>query len=181
MEVEIRVDRGLCIGSGQCVHLAPRTFDQDERALAFVVDPESTVDDHTVRAITGCPMQAISLQVDRTVVGADELRNWVSGLRSDDPLVEVIGALSESHHELREVSGQAPTDEDAIVGLTRAHLADEDEAYEAIAALVDPAVVAAFEAGHQQVLRALAVLEAPVTAGADLRDRQRAATGLAAR
>ncbi|MCA9038627.1 MAG: ferredoxin, partial [Planctomycetaceae bacterium] len=34
MDLEIRVDRGTCIGSGQCVHWAPGVFDQDEGAIS---------------------------------------------------------------------------------------------------------------------------------------------------
>lgn len=160
MEVEIIVDRERCIGSGQCVHLAPATFDQDEEALAFVIDPPGRADDHTLRAITGCPMQAIALQLDGVVVTAEELRNWVSGLRSDDPLVEVIGSLSESHHELREAMAAAGLDDVAsMVALARAHLAEEDDAYRTITDLVDPALVGAFEADRTQVRAALTTLE----------------------
>jgi ferredoxin len=57
---ELRVDRDVCMGSGQCLHYAGHTFDLDEDSIAVVVDatgdPESDVD----TAITECPTQAIS-------------------------------------------------------------------------------------------------------------------------
>ncbi len=36
---EIRVDRSLCMGSGQCCWYAPNTFDQDDETIAIVTDP----------------------------------------------------------------------------------------------------------------------------------------------
>ena len=36
---EIRVDRTLCMGSGQCCWYAPNTFDQDDETIAIVTDP----------------------------------------------------------------------------------------------------------------------------------------------
>jgi len=36
---EIRVDRTLCMGSGQCSWYAPNTFDQDDETIAIVIDP----------------------------------------------------------------------------------------------------------------------------------------------
>lgn len=152
MDVEVIVDRERCIGSGQCVHLAPATFDQDDQALAFVVDPPGQADDRTLRAITGCPMQAIALQIDGVAVSADDLRNWVNGLRSDDPLVEAIGSLSESHHELREAATEAESGSVThLVALARAHLAEEDRTYEAITALVSPALIRAFETDRDRI------------------------------
>lgn len=183
MEVEITIDRGLCIGSGQCVHLAPQTFDQDERALAYLIDPPGTADDRTLRAITGCPMQAIALEIGGVAVTAEALRNWVSGLRSSDPLVEVIGALSESHHELRGAMAAAGAGAEggveSMVALTTAHLAEEDDAYETITSLVDPALVRAFEADREQITAALEALSAgdPLDPG---RDHGRSVTALAA-
>ena len=37
---EIRVDRTLCMGSGQCCWYAPNTFDQDDETIAIVTDSE---------------------------------------------------------------------------------------------------------------------------------------------
>ena len=39
---EIRVDRTLCMGSGQCSWYAPNTFDQDDETIAIVIDPRAT-------------------------------------------------------------------------------------------------------------------------------------------
>ena len=39
---EIRVDRTLCMGSGQCCWYAPNTFDQDDETIAIVTNPGET-------------------------------------------------------------------------------------------------------------------------------------------
>lgn len=179
MEVEIRVDRGLCIGSGQCVHVAPRTFDQDDGAIAYVIDPRGDDDERVVRAITACPMHAISLRVGEIEVGAAHLQDWTRGVRSDDPLVATLGHLSEAHHELSEVlDGSQPGHEGEISALVKAHLLDEDGAYAAMTALVDPALVDAFEADHERIVQSLAELDGIVDGGGNDTDRRRAAEEL---
>jgi len=182
VKVEITIDRERCIGSGQCVHLAPQTFDQDDRALAFLKAPPGEPDERTLRAITGCPMAAIALKVGDTTVSADELRNWVTGLRSDDPLVELIGWSSESHHELREAMAAVATtggDPSTMVELAQAHLAEEDGAYSTITELVDAALVEAFEADRRQIVQALDALGQPEPEG-DPKRHDRSAIELAA-
>jgi len=58
---EIRVDRTLCMGSGQCCWYAPNTFDQDDETIAIVTNPEGDPDDAIRTAVESCPTQAISL------------------------------------------------------------------------------------------------------------------------
>ena len=58
---EIRVDRDLCMGSAQCSMYAPHTFDQDEDAVAVVIDHHGDPDDAIEVAIGSCPTRALSL------------------------------------------------------------------------------------------------------------------------
>jgi len=58
---EIRVDRSLCMGSGQCCWYAPNTFDQDDETIAVVIDPEGDSDDAISAAVSGCPTGALSI------------------------------------------------------------------------------------------------------------------------
>jgi ferredoxin len=63
--VHIEVDRGLCIGSGDCVDTAPDVFELDSEEKAVVIDPDGASVDDIVQAAANCPVSAI------TVVGED--------------------------------------------------------------------------------------------------------------
>jgi len=57
---EPRVDRDLCMGSGQCVYYAPNTFDQDGDSIAVVTNPRGD-DEQTIDvAVSACPTGALS-------------------------------------------------------------------------------------------------------------------------
>ena len=58
---EIRVDRDLCIGSAQCSWYALHTFDQDEDAVAVVIDQHGDPEDAIQSAIVSCPSRALSI------------------------------------------------------------------------------------------------------------------------
>ena len=58
---EIRVDRTLCMGSGQCAWYAPNTFDQDDETIAIVTDPEGDPEEAINTAVQSCPTQALSI------------------------------------------------------------------------------------------------------------------------
>ena len=58
---EIRIDRDLCMGSGQCLWYAPNTFDQDDNTVAIVIDQHGDPEDTIQTAIISCPTRAISL------------------------------------------------------------------------------------------------------------------------
>lgn len=63
--IEIRIDTETCMGSGNCVFLAPRSFDLDEEdGHSLVTDPEATDEEVLVAAAEGCPVGAISLWRD---------------------------------------------------------------------------------------------------------------------
>ena len=61
---EIRVDRTLCMGSGQCAWYAPNTFDQDDETIAIVIDQHGDPAEAIRTAVGSCPTRAISIAGD---------------------------------------------------------------------------------------------------------------------
>ena len=57
--IRIEVDRGLCIGSGDCVDTAPEVFELDAEDKAVVLDPDAAPVDVVVEAAGNCPVSAI--------------------------------------------------------------------------------------------------------------------------
>jgi ferredoxin len=166
MDLEIHIDRARCIGSGQCVYVAPRSFDQDREAKAIVTDSRGEPEEKIVHAVTACPVQAITLHVDTITITADDLKDWARGTHSEDPLVPLLEQLCADHHELSTAlaaTAPDPTPEDAseICSLTRTHLRNEDAAYSAMAAMIDPRLVDAFDTDHEMIMRALDELAEP--------------------
>ena len=66
---EIRVDRSLCMGSGQCCWYAPNTFDQDDETIAIVTDPDGDPAEAIKTAVESCPTQALSIVADSDDAG----------------------------------------------------------------------------------------------------------------
>jgi ferredoxin len=62
--LQVRVDRDLCIGVGNCVAFAPTVFKLDEENKAVVLDPSSVDDDTLLEAAESCPEQAIIIEDD---------------------------------------------------------------------------------------------------------------------
>ena len=58
---EITIDRGRCMGSGNCSFWAPNTFDLDDEGLAIVINPDGDDASKIQNAANGCPTQAITL------------------------------------------------------------------------------------------------------------------------
>ena len=58
---EIRVDRTLCMGSGQCSWYAPNTFDQDDETIAIVIDSRGDPAEAIQNAVDSCPTRALSI------------------------------------------------------------------------------------------------------------------------
>jgi ferredoxin len=59
--MELEVDRGRCVGAGQCVLTAPEVFDQDDEGIVTVVaepGPDAEVRD----AVQTCPSGALSFK-----------------------------------------------------------------------------------------------------------------------
>jgi ferredoxin len=57
--IRITVDRGLCIGSGDCVDTAPDVFELDSEDKAVVIDPDGAPTDIVLEAAGNCPVTAI--------------------------------------------------------------------------------------------------------------------------
>ena len=62
--MQVRVDRDLCTGVGNCVAFAPTVFKLDEENKAVVLDPSSIDDDALLEAAESCPEQAIIVEDD---------------------------------------------------------------------------------------------------------------------
>jgi ferredoxin len=58
----IKVDRGLCIGSGDCVDTAPNVFELDDEDKARVIDPDGDPADMVVDGAMNCPVTAIFVE-----------------------------------------------------------------------------------------------------------------------
>ena len=70
---EIRVDRSLCMGSGQCSWYAPNTFDPDDETIAMVIDPQGDPEKAIRTAVDSCPTRALSIVADTDGPGDGEV------------------------------------------------------------------------------------------------------------
>ena len=68
--VSVRVERDLCIGSANCVRLAPGVFELGSDEIAVVLDPSAADQGTLERVANRCPAGAIFLDEEST--GADE-------------------------------------------------------------------------------------------------------------
>jgi ferredoxin len=59
--LDIRIDRDLCMGSGNCLFWAPDSFDLSDDGYAIVTDAAATDEERLRIAAEGCPTGAISL------------------------------------------------------------------------------------------------------------------------
>jgi ferredoxin len=61
--MQVKVDRDVCIGAGNCVLTLPKVFDQDEEGLVALLEPEPPDGDAELvgRAVRLCPSGAISI------------------------------------------------------------------------------------------------------------------------
>jgi ferredoxin len=62
MDLDVEIDRDVCMGSGNCVYEAPGVFDLDGDSVAFVVDPGASPEAQIVAAARQCPTHAISVR-----------------------------------------------------------------------------------------------------------------------
>jgi ferredoxin len=70
--VEVEIDWDRCMGSGNCVFLAPETFDLSEDGHAVVLDPQATDEAMLRAAAEGCPVGAIALSKGGAALLPDE-------------------------------------------------------------------------------------------------------------
>ena len=66
MAIEIRIDRDVCMGSGNCSFWAPGVFDLDDDGVAVVVGPSAADDERISLAARGCPTGAITVVSDES-------------------------------------------------------------------------------------------------------------------
>lgn len=64
----VEVDRSLCIGSAQCVHLVPEAFRLDSAMQSHPAGPEADANERILAAAEGCPVEAIMI----TLLGSGE-------------------------------------------------------------------------------------------------------------
>lgn len=60
-DLRIQIDRGLCVGFGDCVEGAPGAFRLDEEGLAVFVAPEQVDRAALLAACDACPVDAITV------------------------------------------------------------------------------------------------------------------------
>ena len=58
---QLVVDRGACMGSGNCVFWAPGLFDLDDEGVPVVCEGPVGREEEIRRAIVNCPTKAISI------------------------------------------------------------------------------------------------------------------------
>ena len=66
--LDIHIDREKCMASGNCVLWAPDVFDQDDEALAVVIDPNAASEEDVLTAARNCPTRSIRVTRDGEVL-----------------------------------------------------------------------------------------------------------------
>ncbi|MCX5081424.1 ferredoxin [Streptomyces sp. NPDC056121] len=64
----VEVDRGVCIGSAQCVHHAPGAFRLDSGRQSRPLEAEADANEKILAAAEGCPVEAVMI----TLLGSGE-------------------------------------------------------------------------------------------------------------
>lgn len=59
-----RVDQDVCIGTANCVAVAPSTFQLNNKGLSEVINPQGDSEDLIRQAAEECPVQAIIIEDD---------------------------------------------------------------------------------------------------------------------
>ena len=65
--LQIRIDRDLCVGFGDCVERAPEAFNLDALGLAVFVEPDRITRAALLAACDACPVDAITVWDDAGV------------------------------------------------------------------------------------------------------------------
>ncbi len=68
MDLEVEIDRDVCIGSGNCVYEAAGVFGLDDDSVAVVVDPLASPENKVIAAARKCPSRAITVRRDGVIV-----------------------------------------------------------------------------------------------------------------
>ncbi len=59
--LRIRIDRGLCVGFGDCIEAAPAAFRLDEEGVVVFQEPEQVARERLLAACEACPVDAITV------------------------------------------------------------------------------------------------------------------------
>ena len=59
--LRIRIDRGLCVGFGDCIEAAPEAFCLDGDGVAVFTEPERVERARLVAACDACPVDALTV------------------------------------------------------------------------------------------------------------------------
>jgi ferredoxin len=59
--LRIRIDRGLCVGFGDCVTAAPEAFVLDEEDVVIFRAPDTVSRECLLRACESCPVDALTV------------------------------------------------------------------------------------------------------------------------
>jgi ferredoxin len=59
--LRVRIDRGLCVGFGDCVQAAPRAFSLDDGNLVVFAEPEREERERLLAACDACPVDALTV------------------------------------------------------------------------------------------------------------------------
>lgn len=62
MALKVKVDRMLCIGTADCVKIAPNTFELDDEAKSVVKKQNGDSDEKILEAAKVCPVLAIIVE-----------------------------------------------------------------------------------------------------------------------
>ena len=65
MALKVKVDRLLCIGTADCVKIAPNTFELDEEAKSVVKKQNGDSDEKILEAAKVCPVLAIIVEDEK--------------------------------------------------------------------------------------------------------------------
>jgi ferredoxin len=60
-KLKIRIDRGLCVGFGDCVEGAPEAFVLDDEGLVLFKEPEKVERERLLAACEACPVDALTV------------------------------------------------------------------------------------------------------------------------
>jgi ferredoxin len=60
-DLQVRIDRTLCVGFGDCVTAAPEAFVLDDDSIAVFVAPLAVDRERLLRACESCPVDALTV------------------------------------------------------------------------------------------------------------------------
>lgn len=60
-DLQVRIDRTLCVGFGDCVTAAPEAFVLDDFGIAVFITPLAVERERLLRACESCPVDALTV------------------------------------------------------------------------------------------------------------------------